>query len=278
MDELKQFVDREVPAPTPQQIDDEINEDRKLPATQLRALLGRRLLRSDRLEEASAYFDHDELKEAAKEYVDARRRAGSWWRGPIGRAKAWFDAAMIARFDGLELLGFELAPDYGIVEGSLDLTESEDESDGAEGQPEFTSASELDRLQTSEAQPDVRFHYRRTAVDLASRAADELPRSSQAFAAVLCHATAWMIDREPDQADALYRRYLREGPYVPWGKGFGRRCSPPDFSGAWMRPWRDHLASIRRFGEAETVILDDRHVDHRPQPAVRGPTPAEASS
>ena len=59
--------------------------------------------------------------------------------------------------------------------------------------------------------------------------ADLLPPRSQAFAAVLCEATRWLIDRQPEQAQSLYRRYLHEGPYVPWGASFGRQCPAPDF-------------------------------------------------
>jgi hypothetical protein len=80
----------------------------------------------------------------------------------------------------------------------------------------------------------LRFHYRYIAVDEASAAADLLPPRSQAFAAVLCRATGWMLQTPGENARALslYHRYLKQGPHVPWATHFGRNCPEPDFAGA----------------------------------------------
>ena len=48
-----------------------------------------------------------------------------------------------------------------------------------------------------------RFTYRLTASELANRAADHVPADSQAFAAMLCQATGWLLGREP----TLARKY-----------------------------------------------------------------------
>jgi hypothetical protein len=55
------------------------------------------------------------------------------------------------------------------------------------------------------------------------------------------------MDVDPERTAAGYRRYVNDGPYVPWGKSFGRRCPPPDFSGARWRPVRKEAARVRRF-------------------------------
>jgi len=68
---------------------------------------------------------------------------------------------------------------------------------------------------------------------LANRAADNLPHTSQAFAAVLCSAAGWNSSLE-DQS-ALYQRYVKEGPYVDWAVDFGHQCPYPDFENASKR-------------------------------------------
>ncbi len=249
VDELKTFVDRVapqalpiVPAPAVDPASDEYVETPEMaPQTTLRWLLARRLLREGRLDVAAAYVDDPELKPLAQRYVEARQRAGSAYF-KIDQARAWFDAATLAREHGMELLGFEGDPDYRIWGGDFDLNDptTYDEDYNAIINPRsdlkiegpFTSDGERERVGASRARPLERFHYRLTAADLASRAADQLPPRSQASAAVLCHATHWLIDRQPNSASALYRRYLSFGPYVPWGNTFGRSCPAPDFDKA----------------------------------------------
>lgn len=67
----------------------------------------------------------------------------------------------------------------------------------------------------------------------AVQAADLLPPRSQAFAAVLCQATGWMMSTAKTDGDEkaaqervhrLYRRYVEEGAYVPW-VGSSVRCA-----------------------------------------------------
>ena len=101
---------------------------------------------------------------------------------------------------------------------------------------------EATRVAASRAQPLERFHYRYNAADFASKSADLLPPRTQAFAAVLCHATAWLIDRDPPAAAKLYARYIKQGPYVPWGADFGRSCPDPDFAGAAARLQAERVA------------------------------------
>ena len=117
VDELKQYVDTQVPAPpalTQQERDNYV----PLPvAAKLRNVLGRRLLREERYDEAPAYFDSVELQAKAKWYGQLRHDAESkWW--PSKRAFAYYHAATVARFDGMELLGYEMSPDYATFGGN----------------------------------------------------------------------------------------------------------------------------------------------------------------
>jgi hypothetical protein len=50
---------------------------------------------------------------------------------------------------------------------------------------------------------------------------------------VLCNAAGWNSSLE-DQS-ALYQRYVKEGPFVPWAVDFGNQCPYPDFENADKR-------------------------------------------
>ncbi|MHC8398179.1 hypothetical protein ACYZTX_01440 [Pseudomonas sp. MDT1-17] len=226
VDELKQYVDTQVPAPPPLTQEDRDNYVQLPVAAKLRNLLGRRLLREERYDEAPAYFDSVELQHKATWYGQLRHDAESkWW--PTKRAFAYYHAATMARFDGMELLGYEMSPDYATFGGNYSL-EAPELKVGL-----LMAEGEVQRQQATVAQPDARFHYRFVATALASKAADHLPHSSQAFASVLCKASSWGTSLQ--EQSALYRRYVEEGPYVVWAGDFGHQCQDPDFQSADKR-------------------------------------------
>jgi hypothetical protein len=226
LDELKQYVDTQVPAP-PSLTQQERDNYVPLPvATKLRNLLGRRLLREERYDDAPAYFDNVDLQNKARLYGQQRQAADSaWW--PTRRASALFNAAWTAREWGMDILGYEMAPDYATFGGNYSLESSE-----LKVGP-LVAEEEVKRQQASAAQPDQRFHYRYVATALASRAADNLPHTSQAFAAVLCAAAGWNTSLEEESA--FYQRYVKEGPYVDWAVNFGHQCPYPDIQNASKR-------------------------------------------
>ena len=240
LDELKQFVDTQVPAPppTPRQ---EQGYYQTLPvAAQLRELLGRRLMREGRYAEGPGYFDSPELQATAKAYGDYRRQAESAWL-PTGRAEAYYLAGQLARKSGMEILGYEMGPDYRTLWGEFSL-----EIPATTPGP-FITAAEVARQQASQAQPDVRYHYRYVAGALANTAADFLPHSSQAFAAVLCKAARWT--RGSDVEIDYYQRYVEHGPYVEWAGNFGANCEEPNFATAnkrYLTEWLDGLRNLLR--------------------------------
>lgn len=246
INELKAYVDANVPASPAKPATTKADGDefvRNDPATQLRALLARRLLRSARYDEASVYFDNAELQGKAHELVSARH--ASEQGGQIARARGFFAAAKLERSKGMELLGFEGDPDFAQYEGSFDLNSpfTYDADYNAVPHPrtdlkivgDYTSDDERSRVASSKAAPLARYHYRLNAVDDAGKSADLLPPRTQAFAAVLCQATSWIIDREPAIAQNVYTRYLKQGAYVAWGGSFGRTCPEPDFAAAEQR-------------------------------------------
>ncbi|MBK5353345.1 hypothetical protein JFU37_12605 [Pseudomonas sp. TH41] len=220
VDELKHYVDTQVPAPPPLTQQERDNYVPLPVAAKLRDLLGRRLLREERYDEAPPYFDSVEMQHKARWYGQLRNDAESkWW--PTKRAFAYYYAATLARFDGMELLGYEMAPDYATLGGNYSL-----ETPELKVGP-LIAADEVQRQHATVAQPDERFHYRFVATALASKAADHLPHSSQAFASVLCKASSWGTSLQ--EQSAFYRRYVEEGPYVVWAGDFGHQCQEPDF-------------------------------------------------
>ncbi|TFB40296.1 hypothetical protein [Pseudomonas sp. F01002] len=253
VDELKQYVDTQVPAPPPLTQEDRDNYVQLPVAAKLRNLLGRRLLREERYDEAPAYFDNVELQAKAKEYGRLRHDAESkWW--PTKRAFAYYHAATLARFDGMELLGYEMSPDYATFGGNYSLESSELKVGS------LVAEGEVKRQQASAAQPYQRYHYRFVATALASRAADNLPHTSAAFAAVLCAAAGWNSSLEEESA--FYQRYVKEGPYVFWMVNFGRQCPYPDFPNADKRyvtqaldPVRSALRPYKKWLQAGGVVV-----------------------
>ncbi|WP_019467423.1 hypothetical protein [Dyella japonica] len=269
-DELKAFVDARAPAsPVPERKKDEHGYELSAPfplADNLRYVLGRRLMRAGRYDEALSYLPADDdirigsydenhtlkpagLRSKARAYAQALGNSKHAWTD-IGKAQGLYAAAVIAREDGMEILGYEQSPDFHDNGGSFQ---------GGSGQaPDslkqaYVTDGERQRYAESVAKPDYRFHYRYIAADEASQAADLLPPRSQAFAAVLCQATGWMLDGPPDYEDhyqyygdpapsqpservrratALYQRYVKQGPYVDWAADFGRDCEEPDFDSA----------------------------------------------
>jgi hypothetical protein len=231
-DELKHYVDARVAALPPVMQDE--NAPRPL-ATALRELLGRRLMREGRYAEAVPYFSGDELQTMARDYVRARAQAEDAWTA-IGRAEGYYRAARLARQEGMELLGYELEPDQAVYGGNYAMDAFKPPATDS-----LLSANEALRRNASAAKPDRRFHYRWIAADLANRAADLLPPRSQAFAAVLCKATGWLIDSDPAKAIGYYRRYVEQGAYLSWANVFGTSaaCEEPDFDKARQHLWAD---------------------------------------
>lgn len=114
VDELKHYVDTQVPAVPPLTQQERDNYVPLPVAAKLRDLLGRRLLREERYDEALGYFDNPDLAKKARLYAQQRQLADSaWW--PTKRAAALFNAAWTAREWGMDILGYEMSPDFATL-------------------------------------------------------------------------------------------------------------------------------------------------------------------
>ncbi|MGL4837193.1 MAG: hypothetical protein ACRC22_06810 [Shewanella sp.] len=235
--ELTSFVDTQVPYRAFDYPQDSDWYDNIEPINnRLRYLLGRRLLREGALDSAPRYFPHPQRQASAQRYsqalTTAKRSTG------IDSATAYWHAAELARHQGMELLGFELAPDYAIYQGMFDLSSWFDATPSTDN----LTDKERQRVNASQAFPDKRFHYRYTAAELANKAADNVPHNSQAYAALLCQASGFVLRRDPIIARRYYQKYVANGPYVAWAERFGLQCQQPDFTGAAARERANNIA------------------------------------
>ena len=246
VDELKTFVDGNAPAPArplPKK-----DQGQSTPAMQLRDLLARRLMRSGRLQEALAYFDDPALRKKAQALIDAHHDDHAWL--PVTRAAALFKQAQIIRNDGLELFGAELAPDNAEWGGEYppqDLPSTKGK--------EFVGSTEAALVAASAAQPDARYHYRYIASNLAEHAAGLVPARSQAYAAMMCQSTAWMLDTDQASAVRIYRRYVQHGAHVKWARNFGSTCQQPDFQSAKWLPLKQGWWQTRHWVRREWWLV-----------------------
>jgi hypothetical protein len=253
--ELQQFVDAEVPAGQPKADSQWSWFGDTEPNTLLRQLLARRLMREGQTDTALQYFVEPQLQQLAKQYQQLQHnssanalqssleRLGSRWQldfGQLQRADTLFQLATLTRRHGLELLGYELAPDYQVFYGQFEFYPSDT--------PPLWPIPEAEqqRLTLTAPEPDKRFHYRYIAAELAAQSAGLWPQNSQAYAASLCAATTWLMHRDPDVAQQYYRQYLKHGAYVPWGADFGIRCPEPDLASAENRLQANFKASLPR--------------------------------
>ncbi|MEO7758199.1 MAG: hypothetical protein ABIS07_16595, partial [Dokdonella sp.] len=219
------------------------------------ATLARRLLRAERWDEAPAYFDDPIVRKKAQAYADARR--GAVRGGDIERAQAWYQASVLARQDGMELLGYDYGPDMASWGGSFENVYAfgygpsrldDTQSSAAKTVLPFEAgpgADERRRAEATRAMPDKRFHYRYVAAEFAARGADLVPHRSQAYAALLCAATGYVLNTDVDSARTYWRRYVKDGPHVAWADAFGTRCEVPDFEGAERRRHSERVAAFR---------------------------------
>lgn len=209
------------------------------PRAAMSDLLARRLMRAERYDDAVPRFTRAVTRKKAEQYRDLLKQSGE--QSGMQRAKTLFEAASMARHDGIILLAFESSPDWAMHRGQYARPSNLEKLAGyifPEDEQAFWTPGEDDswideaerqRVSQHNSQSAPRFTYRLTAAELANRAANDLPRDSQAFGAVLCHATSWLLVREPDLARNYYRRYREEAEPRPRIANFGEACPKPEW-------------------------------------------------
>lgn len=245
-DELKAYVDQL------------LSESRKVGSEaaagdeteKLRDLLGRRLVREDRYEEAAHYLraPYDKVLER---YVKALKDGADEKLPKIERARAWFTAAWLARYDGMELMGTEGAPDGFSLGGDFEFpdlarqrrsgvyqtTRHEDGKEKTVTAPIAvkTTKPELQRLAKNRIGPDLRFHYRVIAGALAIRAAGFLQADSPELADVVNTAGLWVKDRDEKIGDRYYQILEKHCAQTDIGRAAIARRWFVDQTGPWSQ-------------------------------------------
>ena len=214
-DELKAYVDRYWPPVPPEQA---VEEKEKYGAseispvllrTQIRYLLARRLLRLLRADEAREYYP----PEWTSQYTALVQFLRTGWDETLPaeqRAKALFQAAIIVRTNGMELIGTEVEPDWHVHAGNYEEgVTAAGRATNAAARVLVASEDELNRSARHNPEPNERFHYRYQAASLGWEAAKLMPDNSDETARVLCIAGSWLKSRDPRTADIFYKALVR---------------------------------------------------------------------
>jgi len=210
LEELKTFVDS-LP-----------NTESKKPVTnKLRELLARRLLRNNEFEGTLEYFTKSKSKRIASRYInfynDANKKTDK-----LSKAEALYKVAAISNHQGMEILAYEMFPDYAVYDGNHDLSRYLANKNDIK-------LSEIERVMQSYSASKKRYHYIYTATELALQSAVLLPHKSETYSAVLCNATKWIMNKDSVLAQEYYKLYLNNGAIFSWTADFGKKCPEPIF-------------------------------------------------
>jgi hypothetical protein len=191
----------------------------------IRWLLGRRLVRADRYAEARPYLPV-KYRAVLDRYNAALTKGANGKLPKQERARAWFDAAVIARYDGMEIMGTEEEPDGFSTGGAFEPSDVAGEretgntytyevvNDKDVRVPKplaihvAVSKEEKKRLAANRPAPNKRFHYRYIAAALGWKAAVLLPDQSEELADVLNTSGGWI--KKDSQAAEKYFGALRK--------------------------------------------------------------------
>lgn len=250
--ELKAYVDQDTAVSSSRNKDETAN---------LRYMLGRRLVRENRYEEAATYLKppYDKILER---YVKALKDGADEKLPKVERARAWFTAAWLARHDGMELMGTEVAPDVFVTGGDFELTDLAKQRRAGtyqkiryekDGQKNITapvllkpSKQELQRLGSNKIEPDVRYHYRIIAGALAMKAANLLPDNSEELADVVNRAGLWVKDRDEKAGNRYYSVLEHRGVKTKIGQAANSKHWFVDETGPWSEAQQEALEALHK--------------------------------
>jgi hypothetical protein len=151
----------------------------------------------------------------------------------------------------MEFMGTEVAPDVFASDGSFEINDLADErktgvyktvvyQKGEEKKVSHpvilkASKSEVQRLNKNKISPDVRFHYRLVAGELAIRAAQLLPDNSEELADVVNRAGLWVKDRDEKLGNGYYTILERRASQTKIGRAAGVKHWFVDEVGPWSQ-------------------------------------------
>jgi hypothetical protein len=251
--ELKAYVDRHQTAATASGDEGDL--------AKLRYLLGRRLVREDRYPEAGRYLrpPYDKILE---KYVKSVKDGANTKLSKTDRARSLFTAAWLARYDGMELMGTEGAPDGFAESGNFELPDlARQRQTGTYREVRWTgkgqeerimpvvlraSKQERERLASSRIRPDIRFHYRLIAGALAVKAAALLPDNSEELADVVNRAGLWVKDRDEKTGNRYFQIIERRCPDTAIGGAAIAKHWFIDQAGPWSTAEQQAYETLHR--------------------------------
>ena len=261
--ELKTYVDEQQTAATASGGEGDM--------AKLRYLLGRRLVREDRYAEAGQYLrpPYDKVLE---KYVKALHDGADNKLPKLDRARALFTAAWLARYDGMELMGTEGAPDGFAQGGNFEIPDvAQQRQTGTykevrwtqKGQEERTmpvvlrvSKQERERLARNRIRPDTRFHYRLIAGVLAIKAAALLPNGSEELADVVNRAGLWVKDRDEKTGNRYFEILERRCAQTDIGRAAIAKHWFVDQSGPWSSAQRETYDALHKELHLDTTTAE----------------------
>ena len=178
------------------------------------------MVREDHEPQAIAYLPSP-YGEVLKRYLVSLGKGHNASLPKNERARSLFAAAWLARYDGMELMGTEGAPDGFAEQGDFEFPDLAGElqagsyqvvkysPNGGEEKLRLPISLRVpsplrQRLSQNKIVPDLRYHYRIVAGGLAAQAADLLPNQSEELADVLNHAGLWVKDKDEKLGNRYY--------------------------------------------------------------------------
>ena len=228
LEELRVYVDAYWPPVSAAQLVEEqekFGEDEVSPAKlreQIRYLLARRLMRASRGNEAREYYPEQWMPPFD---VFVQSLNGAWDQAlPADqRATAFFQAAVIARTNGMELLGTEVEPDWRIHAGNFETGVSTEARKTEAPSMLPPIEEELGRSGVHQPVPNLRYHYRYQAASLAWEAAQLLPDNSDLTAYILWRGGTWLKYQDPPVADIFYKALVNRNRRTVLGAAADKR-------------------------------------------------------
>ena len=139
------------------------------------------------------------------------------------RARALFQAAIITRTNGMELIGTEVEPDWHVHAGNY-----EEGVTAATGLPMNRRKSWSPARRSCSAPRRQIIPIRKSASTTATRPRSWpgkrrscMPNNSDETARVLCTAGCWLKNRDPQTADIFYKALVRRNRKTALGDGGG---------------------------------------------------------
>jgi len=232
--ELREYVDKQWGVAEHATVEKHLHERRGTlemgsAGENIRYLLGRRMVRAGAMGDARAYLPPS-LRPALDACANHLRCGRDVATPRARRGEALWKAACIMRYLGMELMGTELDPDWSMYGGLFaEPPMAVTRAATNDIRIAVASADELAHARATVPVPELRFHYRWRATDLAWRAAELMPDESALTAEVLCTAGGWIKIGDPRDADRFYKALVRRcGATTALGRAAAERHWFPD--------------------------------------------------